>query len=331
MPDEKKKRILSIDGGGIRCMIAVEVLSRIETQLQQEHNTSAFRLRDHFDLIAGTSGGAILACGIALGYSLAEIRTFVSDNAKNLFKPAPLHKRYRSVFNEALLEKNIQRWFGIDTKLGSDQVKSTLLLPMHNMTTDSRWFVSNNPMAKFNEFGIANRYTQLFSDGAMTGFMNPAFKAFQYATTSTYGLNWATGEQAIHILSMGSGYAQQKRPNLKIDQTNVINSVLGMPDTMIQSSIREQDILCRTFGRCIYGNNIDSELGDMLTINTALKDRLFTYSRISPDISVEGLSKLGLGHISASDVFKIDCVDSVDKLLEIGAAQAQKIESCAYN
>ena len=344
-------------------MIAVQVLDAIETQLQEEHKSPEFRLRDHFDLIAGTSGGAILACGIALGYSLAEIRTFVSDNAKNLFKPAPLYKRYRSVFDETLLERNIQKWFGLDTLLGSDQIKSTLLLPMHNMTTDSRWFVSNNPLARSNdlalddcslhkplwklarassaapayykpveiEFGKLNRYTQLFSDGAMTGFMNPSFKAFQYATTSAYGLNWEVGESAMHILSMGSGYAQQKKPDLKVDKTNVISSVLGMPDTMIQSSIREQDILCRTFGRCVYGNNIDSELGDMLTMDTALKDRLFTYSRVSPDISTEGLSKLGLQHISASEVFKIDCVGAVDKLLEIGSKEAQKLNSSVYS
>lgn len=343
-------------------MIAVEVLATIEKQLQKEYDSTAYRLRDHFDLIAGTSGGAILACGIALGYTLAEIRTFVSDNAKNLFKPAFFHKRYRSVFDETLLEKNIQSWFGIDTLLNSDRIQSTLLLPMHNMSTDSQWIVSNNPLAKFNnialddcnlniplwklarassaapayykpveiEFGKENRYTQLFSDGAMTGLMNPAFKAFQYSTTSTFGLNWPTGEHAMHILSVGSGYARQKRSNLQVTDTNIINSVLGMPDTMIQASIREQDILCRTFGRCFYGNPIDSELEDMSTADTALKDRLFTYSRVSPDISVEGLANLGLDHIAADEIFKINCVDSIDQLLEIGAAEGKKLNSNSY-
>ena len=362
MSNNKKKRLLSVDGGGIKCMIAVEVLDAIEKQLQEEHKSPEYRLRDHFDLIAGTSGGAILACGISLGYSLAEIRTFVSDNARNLFKTAAFYRRYRSVFDETLLEKNIQEWFGADTLLGSERIKSTLLLPMHNMSTDTPWVVSNNPAAKYNdvaldysnlniplwklarassaapayykpveiEFGKSNRYTELFSDGAMTGLMNPAFKAFQYSTTSSYGLNWPTGEDAMQVLSVGSGLIKQKRPNLKIRQTNVINSVLGMPDTMIQSSIREQDILCRTFGRCIYGNKMDHELDDMSTTVTALKDRLFTYSRVSPDISVEGLSELGLEHIAVDDVFKIDCVDALDQLLEIGAAEAKKLPANSY-
>ena len=362
MSENKKKRLLSVDGGGIKCMIGVEVLDSIEKRLQQEHQSPDYRLRDHFDLIAGTSGGAILACGISLGYSLSEIRTFVSDNARNLFKPAAFYRRYRSVFDETLLERNIQKWFGIDTELGSGRIKGTLLLPMHNMSTDTPWLVSNNPQAKYNdaamddsnlsiplwklarassaapayykpveiEFGKSNRYTQLFSDGAMTGLMNPAFKAFQYSTTSSYGLNWATGEQSMQVLSIGSGTVKQIRPNLKIRETNVINSVLGMPDTMIQASIREQDILCRTFGRCIYGNKMDPELDDMSTTDTAIKDRLFTYSRVSPDISVEGLSRLGLDHIAVDDVFKIDCVDALDQLLEIGAAEAKKITVDSY-
>ena len=47
----------------------------------------------------------------------------------------------------------------------------------------------------------------------------------------------------------------------------------------------------------------------------AIKDRLFTYSRVSPDISVEGLSRLGLDHIAVDDVYKIDCVDALDQWL----------------
>jgi len=266
---------------------------------------------------------------------LSEIRTFVSDNAKNLFKPAAFYRRYRSVFDETLLEKNIQEWFGIDTELGSDRIKSTLLLPMHNMSTDTPWVVSNNPLAKYNdpalddsnlniplwklarassaapayykpveiEFGRSNRYTQLFSDGAMTGLMNPAFKAFQYSTTSSYGLNWPTGEHAMQVLSVGSGTAKQQRPNLKIRETNVL---------------------------CIYGNKMDPELDDMSTTDTALKDRLFTYSRVSPEISDQGLSELGLDHIAVDDVYKIDCVDAIDQLLEIGAAEARKITASSY-
>ncbi|WP_366558401.1 patatin-like phospholipase family protein [Okeania sp. SIO3B5] len=55
-------RILCLDGGGIRGVMPARILEKIEEQL-------GGRLKDHFDLIAGTSTGSILAVGIALGKS----------------------------------------------------------------------------------------------------------------------------------------------------------------------------------------------------------------------------------------------------------------------
>jgi patatin-like phospholipase/acyl hydrolase len=53
-------RILSLDGGGMRGIIAARMLQRVEAQLGKP-------LKNHFDLIAGTSTGSLLAAGIALG------------------------------------------------------------------------------------------------------------------------------------------------------------------------------------------------------------------------------------------------------------------------
>ena len=50
-------RILAIDGGGIRGMIPAIVLAEIERRTGR-------RAADLFDLIAGTSTGGILACGL---------------------------------------------------------------------------------------------------------------------------------------------------------------------------------------------------------------------------------------------------------------------------
>ena len=54
------KKILALDGGGIRGLITVEVLAEIERQLRGDRG-DAFRLADEFDYIAGTSTGAIIA------------------------------------------------------------------------------------------------------------------------------------------------------------------------------------------------------------------------------------------------------------------------------
>lgn len=51
-------KVLSIDGGGIRGVIAARILQEIETRARRP-------LGQAFDLIAGTSTGGIIACGLA--------------------------------------------------------------------------------------------------------------------------------------------------------------------------------------------------------------------------------------------------------------------------
>src|SRR5690606_24080142 len=78
-----KFRILSIDGGGIRGLIPAKVLAELETELQKQEPDK--KLYEHFDLICGTSTGAILAIGIALGISATDLAKFYEDNAKMIF------------------------------------------------------------------------------------------------------------------------------------------------------------------------------------------------------------------------------------------------------
>ena len=52
------RKLLTIDGGGIRGMLSVEVLARIEQILRQSHDDPSLKLCDYFDYIAGTSTGA---------------------------------------------------------------------------------------------------------------------------------------------------------------------------------------------------------------------------------------------------------------------------------
>ena len=63
-----RKKILTLDGGGIRGMIAVEVLKEIEDLLRKESGKENLVLADYFDYISGTSTGAIIAAGLSLGW-----------------------------------------------------------------------------------------------------------------------------------------------------------------------------------------------------------------------------------------------------------------------
>lgn len=72
------RRILAIDGGGIKGVIPAAFLATIEETLKK-------RVLHHFDLVAGTSTGAIIALGLGLGLSAREILEFYVTNGPSIF------------------------------------------------------------------------------------------------------------------------------------------------------------------------------------------------------------------------------------------------------
>src|SRR4051794_26793503 len=72
------KRILSIDGGGIRGAMPVAFLARVE-------EITGKNIVEHFDLIVGTSTGGIIAVGLGLGLSAADILSFYREWGPGIF------------------------------------------------------------------------------------------------------------------------------------------------------------------------------------------------------------------------------------------------------
>jgi len=56
-PARAPKRILSLDGGGIRGFLTLQYLEAIEALLRQRTGRADLVLSDYFDLIGGTSTG----------------------------------------------------------------------------------------------------------------------------------------------------------------------------------------------------------------------------------------------------------------------------------
>ena len=72
--NNRPKRILALDGGGLRGILTIGILEKIEDILRQRHgNSNGFRLSHYFDLIAGTSTGAIIAAILAKGWTVKDI------------------------------------------------------------------------------------------------------------------------------------------------------------------------------------------------------------------------------------------------------------------
>src|SRR5215475_10101240 len=80
------RKLLAIDGGGIRGVLSLEVLQRVETILKEQNGGGDdFRLADYFDYIAGTSTGGIIAAGLSIGLSVEEVLRFYTESGAQMF------------------------------------------------------------------------------------------------------------------------------------------------------------------------------------------------------------------------------------------------------
>ncbi|MBC1197341.1 patatin-like phospholipase family protein [Microcystis aeruginosa BLCCF158] len=356
------RKLLALDGGGIRGIITIEVLAKIESLLQEKLGADdKFLLADYFDYIAGTSTGAIIASCLSWGMRVSEVREFYINQGENMFDSASLLKQFQYKFEDKNLAKELREKFqekdGSVATLGSSLLKTLLLMVMRNATTDSPWPISNNPYARYNDPSRPDCNLQLplwqlirastaaptyfppevievekgepfvFVDGGITSFNNPAFQLFLMATTKPYKLNWPVGEDKMLLVSVGTGMTPSANKNLKPGEMNLLYNAGAIPSALMFAAQNQQDMLCRIFGKCLEGDIIDQEVGNMIDINAPGGEKLFTYMRYNADLSHEGLSALGLTQINPADVQKMDAVDKIEELQAVGKAIAdQKVK-----
>jgi len=95
--DAQEFRILSIDGGGIKGVFPAAFLAELENSLSDP-------IYRYFDLIAGTSTGGIIALGLGLGLTAAEITTFYENYGTYIF-PAPALSAPKRLLRQLLSSK----------------------------------------------------------------------------------------------------------------------------------------------------------------------------------------------------------------------------------
>jgi hypothetical protein len=252
-----------------------------------------------------------------------------------------------------------------------------------NVTTDSPWLVSSNPEARYNlptrkdcnlciplwklvrastaapiyfppeviEVDPTDRAKSfVFVDGGVTPYNNPAFALYRLATQPAYRLNWAAGERHLQLVSIGTGAGATEGASASAPESNMLSTGLGVPGALMYGALVDQDINCRTVGRCTHGDLIDRELLDMVPREGAdegkLEERLkrqpvpldvdmgrrFLYTRYNVDLTTRGLADLGFGHVDPDTARKMDKADPqhIELLLEIGKAAAKQVDVRAH-
>ena len=360
--EKPQRKLLALDGGGIRGVITLEILAALERKLADKTGQgNTFRLGDFFDYVAGTSTGAIIAAGLAMGMSTGELLDFYSDFGRQMFEKSFLLERLKSFYKREPLAAKLQEIFhdgrGQPATLESAPLKCLLLVVAHNVTTDSAWPISTNPKAKYNASDRRDNNRKIplwqlvrastaapvffppetlnwdpddpsksfvFQDGGITPYNNPAFLLFRMATQPAYRLEWKTGEQNLLLVSVGTGMA----PNVGGSEgKNILANLQGLPGTLMYGVQVDQDVNCRTFGRCVHGSSIDREMGDLVLTDEGTPaqeyGRYFRYVRYNADLSPNGLAKLGIDPKLAPAVQQMDAVDQIDNMRSVGRAVAQ--------
>jgi len=123
------KKILSIDGGGIKGVFPASFLAAID-------DVTDGSVADYFDLIVGTSTGGIIAIGLGLGLSANEILRFYEVRGPEVFAGNRLWRGLRRLgypkYDRAPLENALQEVFG-DRRLGESSKR--LVIPSLNLET----------------------------------------------------------------------------------------------------------------------------------------------------------------------------------------------------
>jgi len=367
------KKILACDGGGILGLMSVEILAKLEADLRARFNKPGLVLADYFDFVCGTSTGAIIASCIATGMSTEQIRKFYVDSGQQMFDKASLLKRLRYSYNDEPLAKKLRTELDKalnhaataaepNATLGDAQLRTLLMMVMRNVTTDSPWPVSNNPLAKYNDtarddcnlklplwqlvrastaaptffppevvtFGEdkAKQYQFIFVDGGVTTYNNPAFLAFQMVTAAPYKISWPTGSDKLLIVSIGTGSTAKARPDVDADDLWLLDNAKNLPGALMNAASAGWDMACRVLGDCRFGPPIDREICDMVPTEavpvTSTVPKQFAYVRYDPDVSQAGLNALGLADIKAEQVQVMDSVKHMPQIQRVGTTYAAK-------
>ena len=357
---ERCRTILALDGGGVRGILSIAILERIEA-LHAAAAGRPVRLADCFDLVGGTSTGAIIATGVALGLPAARLKGLYLELAPRVFRRSRLRLALvHTLFDAAALRREIERVVG-ERRLDTPDLVTGLAIVTKRLDTGGAWIVSNNPRARYWETDpdgahIGNRHYRLadlirasaaapyffepqeipvvegkppglFVDGGITPHNNPALALLQLATIPAYGYSWPAGADRLRIISIGTG---TYRDRMSLDTARRAPAAqLGVAAlaSMVSDSSTQVLTMLHMLGRTHTPWPLNSEIGDLGGF-TLSPEPLFSFERYDARVERDWLRQelgltLGLDEIMA--LSRLDNVDALPLAYEIGAAVAERM------
>lgn len=355
--DKGPKRILSLDGGGIRGALTLGYLQKIEEILREKHNKPNLLLCDYFDLIGGTSTGAIIAAGLAIGKSASEIKELYLDLGDKIFgKKYNYFKRFShgAKYSHKPLEDELEKIFG-DITLGSKDIKTGLCVIAKRADTYSIWPVHNNPNGKFFEDNSKLKLKDLlratsaapsyfepkvidiststktehaaFIDGGVSSANNPALQLFLLSQLEGYRFNWPSGGDNLLLVSLGTGTARKKKDYKEFLPKNLLKWAGEIPNLLMEDATASNQMVLQFLSNSPTAQEIDGEV-EFLEKDLLTKSPVLTYQRYNEVLGVKELKDYSLSFELneglAQSLKEMDHPENRFKLAEIGELSAIK-------
>lgn len=346
------KRLLSLDGGGIRGVVTLGYLERIEQLLGEKHGDPNFRLADYFDLIGGTSTGSIIASGLAIGLRAAEIKDRYFALGGKIFGQKKgflnyLTKGYK--YDSKPLEYALRDFFG-DIALGDqERIRTGLCIFTKRAETFSTWALFNHPdgmfysqnrdwplwqiiMASaaaptyfipvFLEDNAGDRGA--FIDGGISMVNNPSFRLFLLACLQSYPFHWVPGKDNLLLVSVGTGKSDQRTSNEVLKKKSLLGWAAAMPEYFMYDANQMNQMIMQLLSESPTARVIDSELGN-LEKEKYLNFEALSYLRYDIQFSAKELGALGieLSKAKLEALGAMDNPDNMEILASIGAKAAE--------
>lgn len=359
--DGRAKRILALDGGGLRGILTLGILQKVEDILRDRHGGGdGFRLCHYFDLIAGTSTGAIIAATLAMGWTVEAIRQKYMSLGERVFKKSLLRQGFlRAKYDEDKLVKELKEVYGDATRLGGPEVLTGLLIMTKRLDTGSPWPISNNPGGKYfasrpggiigngdyplwkvvrastaapayfepETITIAQQAGHKvtkgdFVDGGVSPFNNPALQAFMYATLAGYRIGWPAGAEKLLLVSVGTGAADPDVESSSITAKHAVSALLSL----MNDCASLQETLLQWMSTSPTAREVDRELGD-LGRDLIAGCPLLSYLRYNVDLRRESVQQLDPGLKDRDLIESLSAMDApanMDVLHGLGVLSAAR-------
>jgi len=342
------KRILALDGGGIRGALTLGYLERIEQLLRIRQQAPTLKLCDYFDLIGGTSTGAIIAGALAIGMSASEIKQMYLNLGEKVFGKKKL-AFWDAAFSAEPLKEQLRQVFQNRT-LGDDSIRTGFCVVAKRADTNSTWPLINHPRGKYypqnkdiplreairastaaptyfvpETIAVGGGELGTFVDGGVSMANNPALQLFLIATLKGFPFRWATGEDKLLLVSVGTGTWQERRNAKAVSDSNILDWAKQVPGMLMDDATWQNQLLLQYFSRTPTPWKIDSEVGDLAS-DLLTPEPLLTYLRYNVELETPALLALGLADLApkAKDLREMSTASNRYDLARIGEKGAEQ-------